>query len=105
MKTTSSAVIRNLILFFLVLGAFQGATQAQQTTAPTMLDTSKITYNQISQANKLYVFPSKGQSQDQQKKDEYACYNWAIEQTAIDLGQLELYGRKWQDCQKPNFLQ
>jgi len=68
------------------LAAFLAISQiaVSQTTAPTMLDTSKITYNQISQANGLYVFPSKGQSQAQQKKDEYECYNWAVGQSGID---------------------
>lgn len=49
-----------------------------------MPDTAKMTYNQISQACKLYVFPSKGQSQQQQKKDEFECYKWAMEQSGVD---------------------
>lgn len=55
-----------------------------QTSPPTVLDTSKLTYNQISQTMKLYVYPSKGQSQQQQKKDEFECYNWAVAQSGID---------------------
>ncbi|ULQ54127.1 glycine zipper domain-containing protein [Flavihumibacter fluvii] len=66
-------------LFLLVV---QNA-MAQQ-PAPTVPDTSKMTYNQISNTMKLYVFPSKGQSKDQQKQDEFACYNWAVEQSGID---------------------
>ncbi len=31
-----------------------------------------------------YVYPAKGQSADQQKKDESACYQWAAQQTGID---------------------
>lgn len=69
------------ILFFLATISF---VTAQETVAPTMLDTSKLTYNQISQAMKLYVYPSKGQSQSQQKKDEFECYNWAVAQSGID---------------------
>ena len=49
-----------------------------------MPDTAKMTYNQISQQMKLFVYPSKGQSQQQQKKDEFECYKWAIEQSGID---------------------
>ena len=45
-----------------------GSMNAQNTVAPTMMDTSKMTYNQISSTMKLYVFPAKGQSQGQQKK-------------------------------------
>ena len=31
-----------------------------------------------------YVFPAKGQSPEQQKKDESACYSWAVQQTGFD---------------------
>jgi hypothetical protein len=31
-----------------------------------------------------YVYPAKGQSPDQQKKDESACYQWAVQQTGVD---------------------
>ena len=47
-------------------------------------DTSKMTYNQISTGLKLYVFPSKGQSQQKQKQDEFECYKWAVQQSGID---------------------
>lgn len=53
-------------------------------TTQVLPDTAKMTYNQISQACKLYVFPSKGQSQQQQKKDEFECYKWAMEQSGVD---------------------
>lgn len=76
-------MVRRYALLMMLLVSL-GAAIAQQTAAPMMLDTSKITYNQISQANKVYVFPSKGQSQAQQKKDEYECYNWAVQQTGLD---------------------
>ena len=32
----------------------------------------------------LYVYPQKGQSKDQQEKDEFACYKWAKEQSGVD---------------------
>lgn len=60
---------------------------AQTTPVPVttqMPDSSKMTYNQISKTAGLFVYPSKGQSQQQQKKDEYECYVWAIEQSGID---------------------
>ena len=31
-----------------------------------------------------YVYPAKGQSAEQQKKDEYACYDWAKQQSGFD---------------------
>ena len=32
----------------------------------------------------LYVFPAKGQSQEQVEKDKYACYEWAKKTTGFD---------------------
>ncbi len=31
-----------------------------------------------------YIYPSKGQSQEQQDRDKYECYNWARQQTGFD---------------------
>lgn len=35
-------------------------------------------------ANDLYVFPNKGQSQEQIDNDKAACYRWARDQTGFD---------------------
>ena len=32
----------------------------------------------------MYIYPAKGQSQKKQEQDEYACYNWAVDQTGVD---------------------
>lgn len=81
----SESLFQALARFFLlaVILFFSQAVFAQ-TAAPTMLDTSKITYNQISQGLKLYVFPAKGQTKQKQKEDEFECYKWATEQSGID---------------------
>jgi hypothetical protein len=31
-----------------------------------------------------FVYPAKGQSPEQQKKDEYECHQWAVQQTGVD---------------------
>lgn len=74
--------ILSLILMFL----FSAGSIAQQTAkpAPSLPDTSKMTYNQISKQAQLYVFPSKNQTQQKQKEDEFECYKWAVEQSGID---------------------
>ena len=63
-----------------------GQSVVAQTVPTTQLlpDTAKMTYNQISQQMKLYVYPAKGQSKQQQKEDEFECYQWAVEQSGID---------------------
>ena len=35
-------------------------------------------------AQDLYVYPAKGQSQEQQDKDEWQCHKWAVEQSGVD---------------------
>jgi len=32
----------------------------------------------------VFIYPSNGQSKEQQNKDEYECYNWARQQTGFD---------------------
>jgi hypothetical protein len=32
----------------------------------------------------VYVYPAKGQTKDQQGRDEFECYKWAAEQTGFD---------------------
>jgi len=31
-----------------------------------------------------FIYPSKGQSQEQQSKDKYECHQWAVQQTGYD---------------------
>lgn len=31
-----------------------------------------------------FVYPAKGQSAEQQKKDEYECHQWAVKQSGVD---------------------
>jgi hypothetical protein len=38
----------------------------------------------LAAAGQQYIYPAKGQSPDQQKKDEAACNSWAIEQSKYD---------------------
>ena len=72
------------LMLLVVMMAFSQTIFSQQAAPPALPDTSKMTYNQISQSMKLYVYPSKGQSKQQQKEDEFECYKWAVEQSGID---------------------
>ena len=42
----------------------------------------------LAQSNAMYVYPSKGQSQEQQDKDRYECHRWAVQQTGFDPSDL-----------------
>jgi hypothetical protein len=82
-----NSLFKKVIRFILpVIILAIGQTMLAQTVPTTQLlpDTAKMTYNQISQQMKLYVYPAKGQSKQQQKEDEFACYQWAVEQSGID---------------------
>ncbi len=35
----------------------------------------------------VYFYPKAGQTTEQQSRDQYDCYNWAIKQTGFDPGQ------------------
>jgi Glycine-zipper domain len=74
----------SLLKYFLLFVFLLALTSVQAQKPPTLPDTSKMKYNEISNKMKLYVFPSKDQSQQKQKEDEFVCYKWAIESTGID---------------------
>lgn len=38
-------------------------------------------------STQVYFYPKMGQTTDQQSRDHYECYNWAIKQTGFDPGQ------------------
>ena len=38
----------------------------------------------VAMAQQQYAFPQKGQTPEQQKKDEYDCHTWAVTQTGFD---------------------
>ena len=81
MKPHYASKIRGLFICTITMLIFQ--TSFSQATTP-LPDTSKINYNQISTALKLYAYPAKGQNQQQQKADEVECYKWAMDQSGID---------------------
>ncbi len=38
----------------------------------------------IAQSGEMYIYPAKGQNQQQQDKDRYECHAWAAQQTGFD---------------------
>jgi hypothetical protein len=81
--TTSGALRIALATCALVLQA-QAQTSAQaspQTSAQTPAPASGKT---LTSSAGLMVYPSKGQSADQQAQDEAQCFNWARDQSGYD---------------------
>lgn len=63
----------------LVACAPQGYTVKKQTVAPTQLPTTTV-----------YFYPTRNQSEQQQNRDRYECYLWAVKQSGFDPGQAQL---------------
>jgi hypothetical protein len=82
-RTLFLYAVSRATLAVIVLGISQKVF-AQTPLPPSLPDTSKMTYNQISSGLKLFVFPAKGQNQQQQKADEFECYKWSMQQSGID---------------------
>ena len=70
MKRALVVAAAGVIAFAAVsLAVAQSESSGQKTLAATM---------------EVYVFPTEGQSSEQQSKDEAECYNWAVGQTGND---------------------
>ena len=75
------------------MGAFPGQGRPADLAAETALASARpaavvadspATNPKLAASLGLSVYPSKGQSKEQQAKDEQECYQWAKEQTGID---------------------
>ncbi len=64
---------RGLVIVMLVTGAASAAV-AQAPAAPKTLAATMS----------VYVFPTVGQTPEQQSTDEATCYNWAVQNTGVD---------------------
>jgi hypothetical protein len=75
-------VLTNLTFGLLATGLAQQAqpAPAQQPSAPALTPNPEW----IHQTLKVFVYPAKGQTPEQQQKDETECYTWARSQTGID---------------------
>ena len=51
--------------------------QEQVVTQPAQNDN-------VAAITQIYFYPTKGQSTEQQSRDHYECYNWAVDQTGFD---------------------
>ena len=63
----------------LVACAPHGYAVKKQTVAPSQVPTTTV-----------YFYPTQGQSEQQQDRDRYECYLWAVKQTGYDPGRAQL---------------
>jgi len=49
------------------------------------INTFPVTPSPVQQpGNQLYIYPQRGQTTEQQARDEYECHRWSVEQTGFD---------------------
>lgn len=53
-------------------------------SARVMVLTATVLGASVSLAQAQYVYPSQGQSPEQQRQDEFDCHQWAVQQTGVD---------------------
>jgi hypothetical protein len=79
---TSEKLIQNLLIFLLLAAVLMLIScyyyPYEQGTVQPAQDQN------ISAITQIYFYPNKGQSTEQQSRDHYYCYNWAVEQTGFD---------------------
>jgi len=66
-------IFKLVIAAMLILG-FTSSAKAQEESLGS----------QVTKKVGMYVFPAKGQTQDQIDKDESDCYKWAVQQSGVD---------------------
>jgi outer membrane lipoprotein SlyB len=47
----------------------------------------------VPQAPKIFAYPARGQSPEQQDRDQYECHNWAVQQTGVDPSRANGYAQ------------
>ncbi len=72
MRTTTRGTGAILGAALLLMVGEASAQQPQQTVPPSTNPSDRV------------IYPSEGQTQEQQMSDQLACYNWSIEQTQWD---------------------
>lgn len=69
-----------LLVFSLILSLVACYPAAKRETAAPKPDPN-------ASLTQVYFYPKQGQSKEQQSRDQYECYNWAVKQTGFDPSQ------------------
>jgi hypothetical protein len=73
-------------MFFLAVLALSSCYPAPYRPLPRSMPAEAAAAPQAPAAQ-VYFYPKSGQSNEQQSRDHYDCYNWAVQQTGFDPGQ------------------
>lgn len=80
-STTVFPVARTLAPALLALGLLAGCVEA-----PPPRPVAQRMPVEAPEPPRVYFYPTQGQSPQQQDRDRYECYNWAVKQTGFDPG-------------------
>ena len=47
----------------------------------------------VQPAPRIFAYPARGQSPEQQDRDQYECHNWAVQQTGVDPSRANGYAQ------------
>jgi hypothetical protein len=64
-----------------VIGLAAAPANAEVVDPPKDVESASVT---PPPAQKVFVYPRKGQSAEQEAKDRYECHRWAVDQTGFD---------------------
>jgi len=84
-KQTVSTARAWVMLFFAVTalgGCYSPGYRTVARPAPEMAEEAPT-----ASLTQVYFYPQTGQTAEQQSRDHYDCYNWAVQQTGFDPGQ------------------
>jgi plastocyanin len=74
-----------LLMVFAMLGCYPATYREVSRSAPGDAGgTARVPRVQV------YFYPKAGQTTEQQQRDHYECYNWAIQKTGFDPSQLQV---------------
>ena len=86
-KRSLSKASSRLLILFLIISLMACYPAAYRETAPPS-PPEKPPLTQI------FFYPKQGQTKEQQSRDHYECYNWAMEQTSFDPSQSQIPPRR-----------
>jgi hypothetical protein len=75
------------VWFLLFLGVLTFSACYQKTSQVSRPAPGRVVASPEIPSTQVYFYPKAGQTAEQQSRDHYECYNWALKQTGFDPGQ------------------
>jgi hypothetical protein len=77
-----AVIVFTLILTLFTLAACAPSSYRYQNVSPATSEDSRKASKKLD--IRVYYYPKTGQTAEQQSRDHYECYNWAVQQTGFD---------------------